>query len=194
MSNLLIVDLESTCWDPADRKQTLELMEVIEFGCVVCTSEGEIVASFSQLVRPLENPLLTDFCIKLTGISQEMVDSAPRYEEAVNLVSARLKSYEIECWLSWGEYDRNHLISHQARSGVSPSFLVSTYINLKDVYRRFKGSRRKADAHRALAKCGMVWEGSQHRAESDALNYARLVGPMSEIVKDIYKEKNSYSK
>ena len=47
--------------------------EIIEFPAVlVDLTTGERVATFHSFVRPRINPILSDFCKKLTGISQEL--------------------------------------------------------------------------------------------------------------------------
>lgn len=185
MGHLLVVDLEATCWDKEGGVQTTDLMEVIEFGCVVSTWEGDIVESFSQLVRPVERPVLTTKCIELTSITQAMVDDAPLYAEGVELVDNKLRGYEFDCWLSWGNYDRNQLTSHKDRSGFAPDFLSLPHVNFRDVYKRHKGNGQNAHAHAALADCGLMWRGTQHRAEVDAYNYARLIGHMSGAITEV---------
>jgi len=188
MGYLLVVDLEATCWDSENDPQTTDKMEVIEFGCVVSTWGGEILGSFSQLVQPVERPLLTGKCTKLTTITQQMVDEAPVYADAVRVINAKLDASKFDCWLSWGNYDRQQLESHHVRSGISPEFMSVSHVNFRDVYKKHKGSGKKATARSALERCGLSWEGGQHRAEVDALNYARLVPHMAHSIKEILKQ------
>jgi inhibitor of KinA sporulation pathway (predicted exonuclease) len=183
MPHLLVVDVEATCWSDAEGEQTTEKMEVIEFGCVVSTWAGESVKAFSQLVRPVERPILTSKCIELTGITQAMVDDAPVYLDAIASVNEMLEGFDFDCWLSWGKYDYQQLTSQLIRSNIAPEFLASPHVNFRDVYKRHKGSGQHAHAHAALADCGLAWEGNQHRALSDAVNYARLVKYMSDSIR-----------
>ena len=45
--------------------------EIIEFPAVLLSvAHGAVVAEFHSLVRPVLNPLLSDFCRQLTGIEQ----------------------------------------------------------------------------------------------------------------------------
>lgn len=85
-SPILVIDLEATCWEtvnPAGQPQSIESMEIIEFGCALATRQGDLLDSRSFLVRPTRFPRLSDFCRNLTGITQEMVDQAPAFPEAV---------------------------------------------------------------------------------------------------------------
>ncbi|WP_232709764.1 hypothetical protein [Idiomarina sp. X4] len=61
---ILIIDLEATCWDGnvegLNRKQTVDDMEIIEFGCAIAQLDGAVVDSRSFMVRPQAHPKLSD--------------------------------------------------------------------------------------------------------------------------------------
>ena len=64
------VDFEATCIEENGPNYP---HEIIEFPAVlVDLTTGERVATFHSFVRPRINPVLSDFCKKLTGISQEL--------------------------------------------------------------------------------------------------------------------------
>ena len=71
---LLIVDLEATCWEnhiaPSGFRQSVDEMEIIEFGCVIATRKGDVLDKRSFLIKPQDNPVLSLFCQQLTSISQ----------------------------------------------------------------------------------------------------------------------------
>ena len=85
-------------------------METIEIGLVVIDLETlEIVDEFQRFVRPQINPLLTDFCKKLTSIQQADVDSAGTYVEVGQELGAFIARYPNAAWVSWGDYDARQL-------------------------------------------------------------------------------------
>ncbi len=173
MEQILIVDLEATCWN--DRPQSVEVMEIIEFGSAVVSLAGEVVTGHSQLVRPTNNPRLSQFCQDLTTIDQAMVDSAPSYREAVKLVDNALDGYEFSAWGSWGQYDYNQISIEKARHGVAPAFFDLPHTNLKTAWQRTIGVKKKAGLRGALGRLGLEFEGSQHRALDDVRNIARIL-------------------
>ena len=73
---LLVVDLEATCWqdkvEGTDRRQSVQDMEVIEFGCVICNKNGDVLDAKSCFVRPQLHPKLSEFCTELTSIQQRI--------------------------------------------------------------------------------------------------------------------------
>lgn len=97
---LYCVDLEATC-DEIDKSEpprsltvVPEMMETIEIGLMVIDLETlEIVDEFQRFVRPLINPTLTDFCIKLTSIQQADVDGARTYREVGDELRMFAESY-----------------------------------------------------------------------------------------------------
>ncbi|MFN8888672.1 MAG: exonuclease domain-containing protein, partial [Cyclobacteriaceae bacterium] len=73
--NYIIFDLEATCWEGFDKSQN----ETIEIGALKVNDNREIVSEFSSFIKPLKNPILSDFCKQLTSIQQEDVDQAQHF-------------------------------------------------------------------------------------------------------------------
>lgn len=71
--NYIIFDLEATCWENDRTKQN----EIIEIGAVKLDENLAVIGEFQTFIKPKLNPILSDFCKKLTSISQEEVDQAP---------------------------------------------------------------------------------------------------------------------
>jgi len=67
-SHLIIIDFESTCWE----NEKYRPQEIIEFPAVLLdTVTGECLEEFHHYILPVENPVLSDFCRNLTGITQQ---------------------------------------------------------------------------------------------------------------------------
>ncbi|WHI48251.1 exonuclease domain-containing protein [Microbulbifer sp. EKSA008] len=173
IKHLLIVDLEATCWN--DRPLSVGVMEVIEFGLVLTTLDGEILASHSQFVRPMINPKLSKFCSELTGIKNSMVASAPDFRESTSLLNLWLSHYEYQAWASWGEYDWKQIKVELIRHGCAPDFFAKPHINLKAVWQEKTGKKRRSGLGSALQSLGIVFEGQQHRGVDDARNISRIL-------------------
>lgn len=178
---ILVIDLEATCWedqlDPATGQQQSEhSMEIIEFGCALATRRGELVDSRSFLVRPTRYPVLSEFCQTLTGITQNMVDSAPTFTEAVEALNAWIgQPASSFIWFSWGNYDVLHVEAQCRQAGVSAGLLSYPHLNLKRLWRRTTGQRKKTGLASALVYHQLGFEGRHHRGVDDARNIARLL-------------------
>ncbi|MDO9519356.1 MAG: 3'-5' exonuclease [Pseudohongiella sp.] len=176
MSDLVVVcDLEATCWEDGET-QTIERMEVIEIGCLLIDFEGNQIDEFSSFVRPVQNPILTDFCTTLTTIRQEDVDNAPVFCDAMSALDAWLDARSIG-WASWGRFDCKLLLNQQQRYSEDFAFTKLPHLNIKDLWRRSTRPKhsRTTDLYQALAFHGLLFEGVPHRALTDAQNTAKLV-------------------
>lgn len=74
---IVVYDLEYTAWEGSHEHQWSrpnEHREVIEIGAIQCrASDFSEVAEFSCIVKPVKNPVLSDYITNLTGITNAHV-------------------------------------------------------------------------------------------------------------------------
>jgi len=176
---ILVVDLEATCWQDkiisTGRLQTVDEMEIIEFGCVLAQTDGTLIDFKSFMVRPVKHPLLSDFCTQLTTITQNDVDAAPLYLDVVEQIDHWLTNYNLIAWGSWGNYDRKQLDAERLRYGWSPIFAKSPHLNLKKMWRKGRVNARRGGLQNALKFHNLPFVGTEHRGIDDAINIAKLL-------------------
>ena len=169
----LIIDLEATC---SDTKQiSRREMEIIEIGAVIVEAKNlNIVSEFQTFIKPVRNPILTDFCIQLTSITQEQVDNAPSYQEAIADFKQWLYQYSDFIFGSWGDYDRKQFQQdskfHQLTYPIS-----SGHINLKKLFFSNQRLKKRYGMAQALKIAEIELLGTHHRGIDDAKNIARLM-------------------
>lgn len=183
-STLLIIDLEATCWEhrqaPNGEAQRNDNMEIIEIGCALATRQGRLLDTRSFLVRPIRHPVLSEFCTGLTSITQEMVDEAPAFPGAIQAMNAWLGDLPDDfIWCSWGNYDRLHLETQSQEHDARPAILAFPHLNLKRIWRRTTGQKRKNGFAHALAFHDLDFEGHHHRGVDDARNMVRVLPYMN---------------
>lgn len=175
----LIVDLEATCWEGnvpgQSRTQTVDDMEIIEFGCVITDRAGTIYGSRSFMVRPVLHPLLSDFCTSLTSIEQTHVDKSPTYVNVVSKIDSWLEAFNVEFWGSWGNYDKKQIHVEFERHKIAPRFFSLEHVNLKKLWRKGKSNRQASGLRSALEYHNLQFDGSHHRGIDDARNISRLI-------------------
>jgi len=171
--HLAIVDLEATC-DDRGRVPRPE-MEIIEIGAVMLRTRDLIqVSELQSFVRPVRHPVLTDFCMGLTTISQQEVDSAPTFPEVLGRLEAWLSEHPGAAFCSWGEYDRRQIGQDCAFHGLSNP-MPAVHFNLKKLFAEAQRMEKKPGMARALRRVGLEVQGTHHRGIDDARNIARLV-------------------
>ncbi|WP_369600492.1 3'-5' exonuclease [Hahella sp. SMD15-11] len=179
-SPVLVIDLEATCWKnqitPEGEPQSVDNMEIIEIGCALATRAGKLIESASFMVRPVRFPRLSECCISLTGITQDMVDAAPLYPEAIEALDAWLGELpDGFIWCSWGNYDYRHIMRQNRDSGMTPRFCRFPHLNLRYLWKHSTGRKKKNTLKNALHFHGLSFEGRQHRGVDDARNIVRLL-------------------
>jgi len=169
----LIIDLEATCNN--EDTFTEDDMEIIEIGAVMMNARNfTIEGTFQTFIRPQRHCLLTPFCIKLTSITQDQVDSAPTYPEAMKSFGDWLSNYKNWIFCSWGNYDKHQFEQDCRVHGVVYPF-GTEHKNLKTAFANSQGLNKRFGLQPALNYLGLTFEGTPHRALSDALNTARVV-------------------
>jgi 3'-5' exoribonuclease 1 len=172
---ILVVDLEATCCDlkSIPRHQ----METIEIGAVMVDRETlSIVDEFQTFVKPVRHPLLTDFCLQLTSISQAQVDTAPTFPEAIDLWQPWLKQFDRTIFGSWGDYDRKQFQQDSKQHRIDlPYPISSNHVNLKERFSIAQELNKRYGMAQALNLAGVELVGTHHRGIDDARNISQLL-------------------
>lgn len=171
LDQILVVDVESTCWDgpPPDGQES----EIIEIGlCLVDVSSLTRLSKHSILVSPKRSKI-SDFCTELTTLTPEMFNDAGSLSDACN----RLKkdfSAKDRLWASWGDYDRRQFERVCLSHGVGYPFGIF-HLNVKTLFAVSHGLDREVGLDTAYARLGLTMEGTHHRGDDDAWNIAAIV-------------------
>ncbi len=171
LDRVIVVDVESTCWEgePPSGQES----EIIEIGlCPLEVASGELQETRSILVRP-ERSSVSDFCTRLTTLTQEQVDSGISFEEACALLRREYRTTE-RVWASYGDYDRKQF-ERQCRAVGLPYPFGSRHLNVKSLFAIVHALPREAGMNEALAMMGLTLEGTHHRGGDDAHNIARIL-------------------
>ena len=181
-----VLDFEATCDEPVQLAQP----EVIEFPSVLLeyVHDKYIVKSeFQKYVKPVINPVLTPFCIELTGINQSQVDSGSSFTDALMAHHAWLTDCigtdpnELDptqfIVATCGDWDIRTMLPGQARvSGLPIPRYLRTVSNIKVVVGRFKGSKKNPNTINALLHfVGKTFVGRQHSGIDDCRNIAVVI-------------------
>ena len=170
---LLIVDLEATC--SADSALPPSKMETIEIGAVLVDPDHfEIRDEFQAFIKPVRKPTLTEFCVNLTGITQEMVSEPASYFEVFPVFVEWINTNAVgSVFCSWGAYDRRQLEQDCAMHGLA--YDLPLHANLKALFSDRQSTKRPVGMAVALELCDIELSGQHHRALDDAKNIAQLL-------------------
>ncbi|XP_065827300.1 3'-5' exoribonuclease 1-like [Oscarella lobularis] len=178
---LCVLDFEATCDDAHDFEKYPH--EIIEFPVVLInTSTMETDGEFHRYCRPTLNPILTEYCTSLTGITQAQVDSSNEFPIVFR---------EFETWLhgnglgtessfsfaTHGSADIDKFLRHQcAINEIRFPDYAKRWADVRRHYANFYGvSARKCSVTGMLDGLEWKFEGREHSGIDDARNIAKIV-------------------
>lgn len=168
---ILVVDLESTCWDgspPPDQSS-----EIIEIGlCAIDLTSLTRLGKRSILVKPVQS-VISSYCTDLTTLTPEMFVNAGSLADAVQQLKNEYRSME-RLWASWGDYDRRQFERVCADQSVGYPFGPS-HLNVKSLFAAATGCAHELGLDEACKRLGLTMEGTHHRGDDDAWNIAEIV-------------------
>lgn len=168
---LLLVDLEATCWERNEHRA--DEMETIEIGALHIEPGSPLPPrEFQAFVRPVRHPRLSDFCRRLTTITQAEVEAAATFPEVFARFLEWVGPLDAALFASWGEYDARQFQRDCRLHGVAYPF--DRHWNVKRAVGRARG-RRPAGMAEVLAELGLPLAGTHHRGLDDTRNIARIL-------------------
>ncbi|MCB9895729.1 MAG: exonuclease domain-containing protein [Planctomycetes bacterium] len=168
---IIVLDLECTCWDGAPPPG--QGQEIIEIGlCMLRLDTLEEAEFRSILVRP-ENSSVSEFCTQLTSLTQEQVDGGISFREACRVLKKEFLSKE-RTWASWGAFDRRQFERQCSATGCGYPF-GPTHLNAKNLFTLAHGLRDELGMDAALRHLRLELVGHHHRGVDDARNIAKIL-------------------
>jgi len=167
---IVVVDVEATCWKKGifSRKK-----ETIEIGAVKMQPDRAEArwTEFQTFVRPLRLPRLSSFCRELTGITQENVDGAPTFPEALRLFLEWSGPLERVVLATWSRYDLWQIDLDLEAHGLPK--LAIPFLDVKKLAARTVGTQSFEKTARELVPDSV--DMPRHRAIADARRTARIL-------------------
>jgi inhibitor of KinA sporulation pathway (predicted exonuclease) len=167
---IVVVDVEATCWKQgvfSRKKETIEIGAVL----LLLDRAESMWPEFQTFVRPLRLPRLSSFCRELTGITQESVDAAPGFPEALRLFLEWSQPSERLVLATWSHYDLWQLDLDLEAHGLPK--LTLPFLDVKKLAARLVGSNSFEETVRELAPDAVAMP--RHRAIADARRTARIL-------------------
>lgn len=188
------MDFEATCFEkPYNRNN----QEIIEFPAVLLDLEtGKVEKEFHRYLRPIFVPLLSNYCINLTGITQDIVDEGELFPDVLKdfvkwmketikeykLVLPKMKKTNVDgncALLTWGNWDfLIQLRNECSRKKVRRPPFFNQWIDLKEIYIEKGTFKDQFTFGDALIQSGIEFVGRPHSGLDDARNTAMLAWKM----------------
>jgi inhibitor of KinA sporulation pathway (predicted exonuclease) len=168
--HIVVVDVEATCWKKGVFSRKKETIEIGAVRLLLDRAESSWL-EFQTFVRPRRLPHLSTFCRELTGITQENVDTAPTFPEAMQLLLEWSQPLERVVLATWSRYDVWQLDLDLEAHGL-PRLSVPL-LDVKKLTASLVGAKSLEETARALASDSVATP--RHRAMADARLTARIL-------------------
>jgi inhibitor of KinA sporulation pathway (predicted exonuclease) len=174
LDRIIVVDIEATCWQA--KPPSGQENEIIEIGiCIVDPWCKKPIEKDSILVKPIQSNV-SEFCTKLTTLTQEEVDRGISFPEACQMLKDKYLTNQ-RVWASYGEYDKNQFQKQCQSSGVKYPF-TSKHINVKTLLALVRSLPREVGMAQALELLNIPLEGTHHRGVDDAWNIGKILSKL----------------
>ncbi|GAB5357399.1 hypothetical protein AAMO2058_000371500 [Amorphochlora amoebiformis] len=197
-----VLDFEATCEDP---KPDGYEHEIIEFPIVLVEAATlEVKDTIQIYVKPKNKPKLSEFCTRLTGITQAQVDGGVVLSEALYKIHKWLREQKVVegvydshimpsnkvlkergsfkypfVFVTDGPWDLGKFLHQECvREKIRKPRYYDQWVNLRYLFCDFNDIRR-ANIQKMLDFYDMEFEGSPHSGLDDSMNIARIAVMMA---------------
>ncbi|WP_281884908.1 3'-5' exonuclease [Paenibacillus sp. YYML68] len=170
--NYIVFDMEFTVL-----RKRQHLADILEIGAIKLNDDDGVLGMvdlFHTYVQPVHYKTINAMTTQFTGITQEQVDAAPSFTEAM---------HQFQDWLgeapyylcAWGPDDKQQLV-RGCREHMLKLDWIRNYNDIQLQYTRLQGGDQggRLGLARALEAAQLPFFGSHHHALDDAFNTAKL--------------------
>lgn len=166
---IVIFDMEWTSWPGSQARDWSgpgEHPEIIQIGAVRLDADLREIAIFDRLVKPRINPILSDFIIGLTGITQDRID-----RDGIDIAEALAQfadfSAGARAMLTNGR-DHDIIARNVALSGIANPLASMTFASVSGHFRHAAHRSTHVVSSTLPAVFGFETSGRAHDGLADA--------------------------
>lgn len=176
---LLVLDFEANCLE----KGELPCQEIIEFPVVpVDVVNMKIMhdKTFHYYIKPSVVPNITEFCTRLTGITQAKVDGGISIQDALNRLDVWMADHGFDkgnsTFVTVSRTDLLMFLKNEAdyKNIRLPDYLKK-FINITDIFKSTLHKEKASGMIRMLSELNINLTGNHHSGIDDTRNTAKIV-------------------
>jgi len=172
-NQILIVDLEATCWEN-DRIPTGQKVDIIEIGICELNRTTKAISKKQSIYVIPERSNINKFCTDLTGITPQLIEEKGiHFEEACEKIRDEYDSTSLT-WAGFGNFDKEQIMEQCDYLGIENPF-SENYINIMHQFKAYNGLYKMMGLKRTLKAMNMDFEGNHHSGSDDAYNAAKIL-------------------
>ena len=160
-------------------------MEIIEIGAVLLDENYTEIGAFKTLIKPQFNEMIEPLYTRITGITTEMVENAPFFEEGLKMFLSWCNSVNDDIQIyQWSDSDLLQIRKEMGLKDVAVSAGDARLLGEWNDFQKEYGDKlmlhRQVSLKNAIMYAGLDFEGREH----DVLCDARNTGTLLRIIRD----------
>ena len=177
----IVVDLEMNNIPYKLEAREICTMETIEIGAVMLDDNLQEISSFRTYVKPEYNDHIISKISKLTGITDEMVMNAPKFNEAFKMFTNWCMGTGDDITIyAWSDSDYIQISKEIELKGYEMSetekhMVFNQWNDFQNEFDCHLGFEKQVSLKTALEMAGIDFSGREHDALDDARNTAELL-------------------
>jgi len=177
----IVVDLEMNNIPYKSDARAICTMETIEIGAVMLDENLQEISSFRTYVKPQYNDRIIPKISKLTGITDEMVMNAPKFNEAFKMFTNWCMGTGDDITIyAWSDSDFIQIskeieLKSYEMSESEKHMVFNQWNDFQNEFDCHLGFERQVSLKMALDMAGIDFSGREHDALDDARNTAELL-------------------
>ena len=174
--NYIVVDFEmNTLASKYKEEREICACEIIEIGAVAMDESFMVLGEFKTLVKPQYNDVIEKRYETMTGISTNMVCTAPTFATAYEMFVKWCESYGSDYEIyAWSDSDYHQLTAEMKLKQYTKECRLDNWFDFQKEYAQKLGLQNAVSLGKALNYAGIEFEGRMHDALCDAKNTAEL--------------------
>ena len=179
---ICVLDFEATCYKDKVKNSSLN-HEIIEFPSYLWKWEDEcslsLVDTIQIFVKPSQNPVISEFCFELTGITQEQVDSGISLGKALGQHFEWLSlkgNIEDTIIVTCGNWDLLTMLPADLKTNNLgyPHTVYKHFMNIKQIFCDITKHDKAKGMTGMLTALDLKLEGRHHSGIDDCHNISQI--------------------
>ena len=177
----IVVDLEMNYVAKKSDARRICRMETIEIGAVMLDDNLQEISAFRTYVKPEYNDCIERKIKRITGITEEMVQNAPIFKEALRMFTNWcLGTGDAVTIYAWSDTDfcqiaKEITLKNYEMTPEEEIILTTKWSDFQKEFDTHLGFNRQVSLSMALDMAGIDFTGREHDALDDARNTAELL-------------------
>ena len=145
-----------------------EAREVVQLGALAISQRERLIEdkSYSALVRPRKNPILSEYFAQLTGVRQQDLEGAIPFQKLLDQMLALSHGGQLPIF-TWGDGDESALRETAEIQGLPFPAELDGFRDIREIFQQLGVEVQNYQSGSVYKSCNLPSPGRAHNALND---------------------------